>query len=218
MMTLRGIHWLNRRPDTISRNRARNRKSRAREYISTVTYPGTGWRNLHGKAVRIGRGQRRRESQNNRDKLQVEASVAMILAPLMPITKRVPRITEVYPFEHQMFIFRSARRRILVPCSSTGLAMSAKTATSTTVLSPAGRWTVRSPMYGVTRRRTLTAAMSHTCRAVNAAGLDPRSAPRQAATPPASSSGGTSTFSLSFAPRTLLGRAFDSARGSRRCR
>ena len=79
-MTLRGIRWLNRRPDTISRNRARNRKSRAREYISTATHPGMGWRNLHGRAVRISRDQRGRESQNNRDKLQVEASVAMIAA------------------------------------------------------------------------------------------------------------------------------------------
>jgi hypothetical protein len=174
---------LNRRLDTISRNRARNRKSRAREYISTATHPGMGRCNLHGRAVRISRDQRGRESQNNRDKRQVEARVAMISAPLTPITKRGPRITELYPFEHTVFIFRSARRRILVPCFSTGLARSAKAkaATSTAVLSPAGRWTVRSPMYGVTRRPTLTAGMSHTCRAVNAAGLDPRSAPRQAA-------------------------------------
>jgi hypothetical protein len=48
------------------------------------------------------------------------------------------RTAEIYPFEHAVFIFRSARRRILVRCSSTELARLAKTATGTTALSPAG--------------------------------------------------------------------------------
>lgn len=124
---------------------------------------------------------------------------------------RDARIAEMYPFERAVFIFCSARRRILVPCSSTGLARSAKTATGTTALWPAAERTGRSPMCGATRRPTLTAATSRTCRGVNAAGLDHRSAPRQVATPPASNSGGTSISSLSFGRRTLLGYDSDLA-------
>jgi hypothetical protein len=43
-----------------------------------------------------------------------------------------PRITQVYPFERAVFIFRSARRRILDLCCSTGLAT---TVLNTTALS-----------------------------------------------------------------------------------
>src|SRR5213075_51843 len=92
-----------------------------------------------------------------------------------------------------------------------GLARSTKTATGTTALSPAARRTGRSPMCGATRRPTLTAATLRTCPAVNAAGPDHRSAPRQVATPPASNSGGTSISSLFFARRTLLGHDSDLA-------
>lgn len=96
-----------------------------------------------------------------------------------------------------------------MPCSFTELARSAKTPMGTTALSPAGERTGRSPMCGATRRPTLTAATWHTCRVVNAAGLDHRSVRRQAVTPPASSSGATSICSLSFARRTLPGHASD---------
>ncbi len=51
-----------------------------------------------------------------------------------------PADRKIYPFEPAVFIFRSARRRILVPCSSTGLARSAKTATGTT-----SHWTYVDP-------------------------------------------------------------------------
>lgn len=72
----------------------------------------------------------------------------------LPWPRHAATVTEVYPFERTLFIFRSAARRILVPCSSTELARSAKIVTNTTALSLAVGQTGRSPMCGVTRTPT----------------------------------------------------------------
>ena len=123
-------------PDPTLCNLAPNpnsRRSRAREYISAVTHPRVARCTLLNRTVRISRHHLGRENRPDQNKPQLKASVATISAALTAIRRRGPRrITEIYPFERAVFIFRSAKRRILVPCSSTGLARSAKTATSIT--------------------------------------------------------------------------------------
>ena len=150
---------------------------------------------------------------------QEKASRAMRTSPDRNVLLRGPipepiaptRIPEIYPIEHRLFIFCSARRSILVWCSFIALAMltSMKAASSTTASSPGARGTGRSPMCGATCRPTWTATTWHTCRAVTAAGLGRRSAQRQVATPPVSSFGGTNTFSHFCAPRIQLAPVAD---------
>jgi hypothetical protein len=79
-MNRRRIDRSNRRPDTMLRNLARNRKSRqsrARAYLSTAAHRRVGRCILPGRTSRISRYRQSRESQNMQDKPQLVATVAM---------------------------------------------------------------------------------------------------------------------------------------------